>query len=388
MATLPRPIQALPLLRQLKLDDTELIAALISVGEAGYAQTSERTYEIRSADCLIAEVRLNRNFQLTSVMIPSDVWGTIRPKISADAELNQTRIARTILFTYRPPTGYAQIPGWLQLRPVACDLKDATGLGLLSSNVSAGIPYPFAIEVVFRYSNLPLLEAHRRIRAVQEAIWLLSAFIDIAVFSFRSPFSWVFIDGCYQLARCGMSDGLETSSDLEFSNVRGLSALTPTSTEQYFRELGITSSEFRVPDLDYLYRKYTELSPEKKLSFLRSCASLSAACNPTIEKSLQVVSLVSAIEPLFEVSEKCQKCGNPTGITKQFKKFLDDYVQLEPAVRRLYERVYQARSNVVHGGWNFDVDEAILGIRPQGHTVPLAAWDATKRGIVQWLLSQ
>ena len=129
MATLPRPIQALPLLRQLKLDDTELIAALISVGEAGYAQTSERTYEIRSADSLIAEVRLNRTFQLISVMIPCDVWRTIRPKISADAELNQTRIARTILFTYRPPTGYAQIPGWLQLRPVACDLKDATGLG-------------------------------------------------------------------------------------------------------------------------------------------------------------------------------------------------------------------------------------------------------------------
>lgn len=388
MATLPRPIQALPLLRQLKLDDTELIAALISVGEAGYAQTSERTYEIRSADSLIAEVRLNRNFQLTSVMIPSDVWRTIRPKISADAELNQTRIARTILFTYRPPTGYAQIPGWLQLRPVACDLKDATGLGLLSSNVSAGIPYPFAIEVVFRYSNLPLLEAHRRIRAVQEAIWLLSAFIDIPVFILRNPFSWAFLDNTCQLVRCGAPDGLEESSDLEFSNTQGLVSLKPTPPEQYFKELGITSSEFRVPDLGSLYSKYKALTLKKQLCFLRSCASLSAASNQTIGISQKVVSLVSAIELLLDAPQKCTACKQPSGITKEFKKFLDLYVNPSPEVRALYEGVYHARSRLVHGGWNFDVDEPILGIRPQAHHVPLAAWDATKRGIMKWLLSQ
>lgn len=385
---MPQPIQALPQLRTLKLDDSEVIAAILSTENAGYTQTERRAYELRTNDRLIAKVRFNSNHKLSSVLVPSNVWGQLRAKISADTAREQTRIARTTLFTYRPPKGFAQIPGWLQLRPVACDLKDATGVGMLNSNIGAGIPYPFAIEVVFRSSNLSFLEAHRRIRAVQEAIWLLSAFLDIAVFSLRTPYSWVFIDGCYQVARCGISDGLETSSDLEFSNVQGLSALTPTPTERYFRELGVTSGEFRVPDLADLYSKYAALSKEKKLSFLRSCASLSAASNPTVETSQKVVALVSAIEPLLDTPEKCTACSQASGITKQFKKFLDLYVQPTSEVKALYEEVYNARSRLVHGGWNFDVDEPILGIRPQAHDIRLAAWDTTKRGIMKWLLSQ
>jgi hypothetical protein len=381
-------ISVLSQLRELKLDDSEVIAAVMSAENANYTQTGKRDYEIRSTDHLVALVKFNSNHKLCSVAIPNDVWVRIREKIMADAAREQTRIARTTLFTYRPLNGFTRVPGWLQLRPVACELKDSTGLGLLNLNISAGIPRPFVIEVAYRYSNLPFLEVHRRIFAVQEAIWLLSAFIDIPVFILRNPFSWALLGNTCQLVRCGMPDGLEESSDLEFSNTQGLVPLTPTPTEQYFRELGITSSNFRVPDLGNLYSKYKALPHNKQLCFLRSCASLSAASNPTIEISQKVVSLVSAIEPFLDAPEKCIACREPRGITKQFKKFLDTYVQPSPEVKALYEGVYSARSRLVHGGWNFDVDEPILGIRPQAHDVPLAAWDATKRGIMKWLLAQ
>ena len=318
----------------------------------------------------------------------NNIWERLSAQITADVALEQTRIARTTLFTYRPLNGFTCAPGWLQLRPVACELKDSTGLGLLNLNISAGIPRPFVIEVAYRYSNLPFLEAHRRGFAVQEAIWLLSAFIDIPVFILRNPFSWAFLDNTCQLVRCGAPDGLEESSDLEFSNIQRLVSLIPTPTEQYFKELGITSSEFRVPDLGSLYSKYKALTHKKQLCFLRSCASLSAASNQTIGISQKVASLVSAIEPLLDAPQKCTACKQPSGITKQFKKFLDLYVNPSPEVKALYEGVYHARSRLVHGGWNFDVDEPILGIRPQAHDVPLAAWDATKRGIMKWLLAQ
>jgi hypothetical protein len=387
---MPQLISVLSQLRELKLDDSEVIAAILSAENAGFTQMGKRTYKVRTNDRVIAEVKFNSNHRLSSVTIQSNVWRQLKQKISEDAVVVQPRIARTILFTYRRPKGFARIPGWLQLRPVACDLKDITGLGMLNTNFVAGIPYPFpfVIEVFFRSSNLVFLEAHRRIRAVQEAIWLLSAFLDVAVFSLSIPYSWIFLDGCYQVARCGMSDGLETSSDVEFSNVDELLALAPMPAEQYFGELGVTSREFRVPDLGNLYARYKALSRDNQLRFLRSCASLAAACNPTVESSQKVVSLVSAIEPLLDPTEKCTECRQQRGITKQFRSFLDRYVQPNPAVQALYEGVYHARSRLVHGGWNFDVDEPILGIRPQAHDVPLAAWDATKRGIMKWLLAQ
>jgi hypothetical protein len=385
---MPKLIPILSKLRALNLDDSEVIPAIQSAENVGYTQKKKRVFEMRTDDRLIAEVKFNSNHRLSSVAIPSNVWGRLKAKISEDAAVEQPRIARTILLTYRPPKGFARIPKWLQLRPVACDLKDATGLGMLNANFAAGIPYPFAIEVFFRSSNLSFLEAHRRIRAVQEAIWLLSAFLDVAVFSLSIPYSWIFLDGCYQVARCGMSHGLETSADVEFSNVDGLLALASIPTEQYFRELGVTSCEFRVPDLGNLYSRYKALSLDNQLRFLRSCASLAAACNPTVESSQKVVSLVSAIEPLLDPTERCTECRQQRGITKQFRSFLDRYVQPNPAVQALYEGVYHARSRLVHGGWNFDVDEPILGIRPQAHDLPLAAWDTTKRGIINWLISQ
>jgi hypothetical protein len=163
---MPQLIPILSELRALNLDDGEVIAAIQSAENVGYTQKKKRVYEMRTDDRLIAEVKFNSNHRLSSVAVPSNVWGRLKAKISEDVAVEQTRIARTILFTYRPPKGFARIPGWLQLRPVACDLKDATGLGMLNTNLVAGIPYPFAIEVVFRSSKLAFLEAHRRIRAI------------------------------------------------------------------------------------------------------------------------------------------------------------------------------------------------------------------------------
>lgn len=385
---MPQLISVLSQLRELKLDDSEVIAAILSAENAGDTQTGKRAYEIRTNDRLIAQIKFNSKNKLSSVALHRNIWERLSAQITADVALEQTRIARTTLFTYRPLNGFTCAPGWLQLRPVACELKDSTGLGLLNLNISAGIPRPFVIEVAYRYSNLPFLEAHRRGFAVQEAIWLLSAFIDIPVSILRNAFSWALLDNTCQLVRCGTPDGLEESSNLEFSNTQGLIPLIPTPADQYFRELGITSHEFRVPDLGDLHLKYKALSHDKQLCFLRACASLAAASSPTIEISQKVVSLVSAIEPFLEAPEKCAACKEPRGITKQFKKFLDTYVQPSPEVKALYEGVYGARSRLVHGGWNFDVDEPILGIRQQAHDVPLAAWDATKRGIMKWLLAQ
>lgn len=382
-------LEVLPQLRQLGFDDHEAIAALQSAANAdGSRQTGKRTYDLSSGGDVIAKVRFNDRLVLSSIATPVNVWKACHPRIEADAKLAQTRIARSVLFSYHAPSGFARVPSWLQLRPIACPLEDRTAFGALTSSAAGAVPRPFAIEVVYRYSDLPLLEGYRRLRTVQEAKWLLSAFIDVPVFGLSSSYSWAFWQGSYQLVQCGMGTGLEDTSEVEFSDVQTLPELIAVANSQYFSELGVVTQEFRVPQLNVLHAKYTALSRKNRLRFLRSCASLAAASDPSLGASQRVVALVSAIEPLLGKAERCGICGGVTGITRQFRKFLDEYVQPPLAVRDLYEGVYSTRSKLVHGGWNFDVDEAILGLRPQGDMIPLVTWGAAKRGVVNWLHAQ
>jgi len=185
-----------------------------------------------------------------------------------------------------------------------------------------------------------------------------------------------------------MGTGLEDTLETDFSDVQDLPELIAVANSQYFLELGITTGEFRVPELNVLHANYMALPRDNRVRFLRSCASLAAASDPALRPSQKVVALVSAIEPLLGKGERCDTCGGTTGITRKFREFLDRYVQPSSEVRYLYEGVYDARSKLVHGGWNFDVDEWVFGLRPTGDMIPLAAWAAAKQGVVNWLLAQ
>jgi hypothetical protein len=223
---------------------------------------------------------------------------------------------------------------------------------------------------------------------MQEATWLLTAFLDIPVFGISNPYSWVLLGGAYHLVQCGMGLGPEEVSNEAFSDTSGLPPFEIVERQRYFSELGIPMPEFRVPDLAELWKRYTDLGQDKKLRFLRACASLSSAAQPGITESQKVVALVTAIEPLLSPGERCKSCGAQTGITRQFRSFLDEHVAPPSEIRDLYEGVYAARSKIVHGGRRFEVDEPFLGIRVQGDLLPLVAWGAAKRGVISWLCAQ
>lgn len=382
-------MNVLPLLRGYGLDDHEAVVAIQSAANVGGARRiGKRVFELGFGDNHVAEVRFNSTLSLSSIVMSSKRWSAVRSVIESDAQSHATRVARTALFSNREVKGFARVPNWLQIRPVISELNDSTSFGALNTRVAAGVPLPFAVEVMFRHSELPLLEGYRRVRAVQEAIWLLAAFVDIPVFVLSSPYSWAFWGGTYHLVQCGMGLGLEEMSDQVFSDISGLAALEIVEHERYFSELGIPTSDFRIPDLVPLWQKYTELGRDDRLRFLRACASLSSVAQPGINDSQRVVALVAAIEPLLSPAERCEACGAQTGIARRFRTFLNEYVKPPPVVRDLYEGVYTARSKIVHGSRRFEVDEPFLGIQAQSDLLPLAAWDAAKRGVVSWLCAQ
>lgn len=382
-------IDVLPKLRVLGLDNQEAIVAIQSATNGSwYRRNEKRSFTLECDLGAIAEVKFNSKLTLSSILMTENCWLSFEPIISEELRLRSDRIARTTLFCVREVKGYARVDSWLQIRPVGLDLKDRTPIGALTISRITGVPLPFALEVVYAYSSLPLLEAYRRIRSVQQAIWLLTAFIDIPIFQIAHPYSWAFLENSFQLVQCGMGTGLEDVSDEVFSDVSEFSPLEIVEREAYYSELGINASNFRVPDLDVLWCKYSQLSTEDKLRFQRACSSLSSATHPGINESQKLIALVSAIEPLIEPGKRCVSCRNHIGVTGRFSEFLGNYVSPPAGIKDLYMDIYQARSKVVHGSHRFEVDEPFLSIPLQSDLIPLAAWDSTKRGLINWLLKR
>jgi hypothetical protein len=345
-------------------------------------------YELLSADQPIGTVRFNASGRISSIDLIRHVWENIRAAIEADSRTQRYGVVRSVLFSHRPLEGFARAPSWLQLRPVTCELRDATFGRLMSGPGAAGNPFPLVIEVRFRHSDLLLLDGHRRFRSIQEAQWLLSAFIDVPIFGFSGATAWAFLEGTYQLVTLGMATGLDQEPDTDFSSPAGLSELEPVPIKPYYSQLGITESKLRVPDLTNLYARYRALDAERQARFLRASASIWAAFQPGVSLSQRLVSLVSALEPLLDPPQRCAACKSAVGITKSFRRFLVQYVKPAPEVQYLYETIYNARSGVVHGSWNFEVDEPFMSIANQGYLTSIAAWSAAKQGVVNWLLAQ
>ncbi len=380
--------KVLPILKELGLTDHEAVAAIQSSADIGNIHLVEkRVYELLSGDNPKATVRFNVNGRIYSIEVLSNIWKLIYPRIKVDLATKEYDIARSIVFSSRPITGFARVPAWLQLRPVAFELKDARfGTDFSSFNTKMA-PFPIVMEVKYRRSGLYKLQSYRRYRSIQETQWLLSAFIDTPIFGFSGGESWAILDGSYQLVSFGMGTGLEDETEDDFSSPGNLQELQPIPTDAYYNQMGINEHNLRVPDLKNLFDRFNNLSKEKKVKFLRAAAALWSAFQPGVNQSQRLVSLVSALEPLLEKPEHCSSCGSTIGITKSFRHFLDEYVAPSAEVRHIYEAIYSARSKLVHGGWNYEVDEPFMTLSDQGYITTLAAWGATKIGVVNWLLA-
>lgn len=346
-----------------------------------------RRRSLVSSSGSIVDVEFNANNVPKHVWVDADLWAQMEAKLQADTLQERYKVARSVLFTYRPFPGWTRVDNWIQLRPVAVTLEDATGHSLLPGRPQAGYPNPFLIEVKYRDTNLMFLEGERRIRAVQEAGWLLAGFLDIAVFQLRVPYAWTLSQGRYSLMVTGMGTGLDGISD-EFSDVGDIAPIALTDTETYFRELGVSTDVFRVPDLSGLYSRYQELTPKDRMRFLRVCASLMDASDPNASESQRVVGLVSALEPLAGAPVQCPSCGGKVGITKAFGELLAQYVMPTPEVRHWYMKLYALRSSIVHGSWRYDVDESFWNPSETKSIMPLVAWSSAKQGAINWLFAQ
>lgn len=384
-------IDILPELQAKGLDAHEAIATIQSVLSAGSSHKDnldKRTYNLVNEDGVVGKAAYNKKNCLHKLLIPQHLQSKVLKEITSDLSSPETRVARTVMLTYRKLDASYTVPKWLQIRPVKTELQDLTLINALSRHNVAGLPFPFVIEVEYQSSNLIFLESHRRMTAVSHARWLLATFIDLPVFDLSTPYTWAFIEYKYCLVQCGIADGLEEESSTSFSDVSNMPKLKPVSVGQYYNSLGMGSNDFQVPDFAFLYSCFLTLTNANQQKFLGCCASIFSATNPSINWPQKLVLLVSAIEHLIENNEQCDKCKSSIGVAKAFQSFMREYVSPPSEVQDMYQAIYSNRSRITHGAWNPEVNEPFLSLHSIDESSGLSAWAAAKKGAITWLIAQ
>lgn len=130
-----------------------------------------------------------------------------------------------------------------------------------------------------------------------------------------------------------------------------------------------------------------KLSPSLSRKFSRSLHWFVAGqdCDSS---TMRVVSFASAIEALLPDSKAqvCGSCGQRKfSISRTFNDFVRKYAGTADS-KQFLPLVYQARSNVVHGGLVHEIDEPMFTLHATSWRDSLIAWSVTRRTLINWLM--
>jgi hypothetical protein len=158
---------------------------------------------------------------------------------------------------------------------------------------------------------------------------------------------------------------------------------------------------FFLPDnFDSLVGAFLKLDSDNRRRFLRSAATIYMAGELwEISISSCLLACVQAIETLIDWPPRtlcplCSKDKRP-GPTQLFRKFVEKYCQSSYLDKDLVQNLYRVRSNLAHGQYLFQFDEAPfavnLGATVASHPeleMSRSALTLAKEGARNWLLSQ
>lgn len=387
----------LPELIKMGFDEQTAIAALSSaLGIGGHTISKKEFFYGDTARGF--KVVTNSSFRISRIEINQLLWSDVKKILVEDRNsAAQLKIVHTILFSTLPLKGYYRADNWIQLSPVRVKLYasspfESKGLEIdLSSKPNAQIPRPFILEVKYKPSSLIFVEAIERHRALDSARRLLAAWIALPIINGIEAYNWVMINGVGpQIAMGSMSSGIDNyfQDATDFSDVTGFDPISPVPIATYIDEIVLGQEGIRLTDMATLKQAFDKLNTADQLRYLRCCSAIHEAEYYSRHTSQAIVSYVSAVEALLEAAEKCNACGNHTGISAAFKRFVRHYIKPSEQNLSSLEALYAFRSRLAHGVYALPIDEPFMGLAASGSDMPLIAHWIAKKGAINWLIEK
>lgn len=308
-------------------------------------------------------------------------------------------VANRVMFAARPLRGDFRWRDSLRVLPCPIDAPNGAGLDAFEYSASMplgpdadGPPYPMLLEVrVFR-SLISAIESSRIFRELDRAQRALTALIagHLGQAHWPSGRQWVSLRVNNRienhLVHAGFNAGVDGHQE-DFLPFDGPSA-DLYEGEDYYDRLWGRDESLRLPaslaaDLD----RVGELSQSDDAAFQRACYWFSLGIQHRSESSLSIVCFATSIECLLpdQDSERCPACEKPiTGPTQLFKRHLRQYGSVLPLLEPMRDKLYEARSRLVHGAFASRVDVDFFSVgkdRTQSMLIEIVA----QRAIVNWL---
>lgn len=130
----------------------------------------------------------------------------------------------------------------------------------------------------------------------------------------------------------------------------------------------------------------------KSLSFFSFVSAIETLVNYEF-KDEKVEYLCNDCKSLKDSKRHCNKCGSPIwGVTAKYREFLFKYVSNEPNAKKLYNKIYNIRSQITHTDFLF-AGELFLDWNHNDKTeeifkTHLSAMQLSRRSLINWLLKK
>lgn len=318
---------------------------------------------------------------------------------AAAAPTHGSLVVNRVMFAARRLRGEFRWHDRLRLLPCPAEAPNGSGLDVFehltrmpSGHEVDGPPYPMLLEVRVPRSPIPAIESARVLRELDRAQHALTVLIagHLGPAHWPSGRQWVSLRVNERienhLVHAGFNAGVDGRQD-DFLAFAGPAAEL-YGGEDYYDRLWARDEALTLPaslaaDLDHI----AALAPGDAEAFRRACYWFALGIQQRSEPSLSVVCFATSIECLLpdEAGERCPQCNKPAvGPTQLFKRHLRQYGKVIPALEPLRDKLYEARSKLVHGRFasRMDVDFFSAG---EDNMQSLLIEIVAQRGIVYWL---
>lgn len=323
--------------------------------------------------------------------------GRLREKAKESAEhTHGTLVANRALFAARPLQGSFRWRDVLRLSPGPVEAPNGSGFDFFARTRNGldpdGPPYPLLLEVRVQRSPIALIESARIDRELERAQRSLTALVagHVGPAHWLSGRQWVSLHVNDRIENHLVHPGFDIGVDgrqEDFLDFKGPTADLYAGEDYYDRLWGGDKTLTLPASLETDLTHVATLPPTDAAAFQRACYWFALGIQHRSEPSLAIVCFATSIECLLpeETSVRCPECNKPkVGPTQLFKQHLRKYAKVIPALEPMRDKLYQARSALVHGSFASRVDVDFFS-SDEECTHSMLIEIVAQRGIVYWL---
>ncbi|MDA8170937.1 MAG: hypothetical protein M0Z48_03815 [Nitrospiraceae bacterium] len=248
---------------------------------------------------------------------------------------------RKLILSGVPITGYFKYRTEFQILPPPADAPKPKGI--------LDGPHPVLLEFRFDKSSVGSINNRRIMKKSFESSSLLTLFLDIHIWTrdFKIRREWVYCidDNPRVFKLCDAVYDYRFSPENEYADFKDIKDYKPLD----------------VPlNLTELFDKAFSLERAMREKLMKVAHLFLLALKLwDISETAAYLATVNTIESIVPPSnERCPTCKSHLGITKTFKKFMEDHTSAsnDPLIEKIKNNIYKTRSGIAHQGILFGSD--------------------------------